>query len=152
MITWGIVGKNEISAFSRWIADLIWPGKGRDFGNCQAMAICEDDKLIGGMVWHNYEPEAGVIEISGAATSSKWLTRKTLAAMFGIPFKEWGIQCLVMRVAPEDEALHRMLKAYGFDLYVIPRLRGRDRDEHVFILTDDAWRASKFNRKELANG
>ncbi|MGI8397803.1 N-acetyltransferase [Agrobacterium deltaense] len=152
MITWGIVGKNEISAFSRWIADLIWPGKGRDFGNCQAMAICEDGELIGGMVWHNYEPEAGVIEISGAATSSKWLTRKTLAAMFGIPFKEWGIQCLVMRVAPEDEALHRMLKAYGFDLYVIPRLRGRDRDEHVFILTDDAWRASKFNRKELTNG
>jgi len=143
LITWGVVEKPEIHAFSRWVANLIWPGKGRDFGNCQAMAVIEDDQLIAGCVWHNYE---------AGATSSRWLTRKTLAAMFGIPFKEWAIQCLVMRVDPEDEPLHRMLKAYGFELYAIPRLRGRDKDEHVFILTDDAWRASKFNKKELANG
>ncbi|WP_312809354.1 GNAT family protein [Agrobacterium cavarae] len=152
MITWGVVGKSDINSFSRWVANRIWPGKGRDFGNCQAMAVLEDDVLIAGIVWHNYEPDSGVIEVSAGATSKRWLTRKTLAAMFGIPFKEWGIQCLVMRVDPDDEPLHRMLKSYGFEVYVIPRLRGRDRDEHVFTLTDDAWRASKFNKKEIAHG
>lgn len=112
------------------------------------MAVVEDDTLICGIVWHNYEPDAGVIEISAGSTSKRWLTRKTLSAMFGIPFKEWDIQCLVMRVDPKDEALHRMLKSYGFEVFIIPRLRGRDKDEHVFILTDDAWRASKFNKKD----
>ena len=133
---------------SKWVADLIWPGKLRDFGNCQTMAVFEDGELIAGMVYHNYEPEAGVIEISGAGTSKRWLTRQTLRKMFAYPFEECGCQAVVMRCDPEDAALRRMLTAYGFELYVIPRLRGRDKDENVFLLTDDAWASNKFNRRE----
>lgn len=133
---------------SKWVADLIWPGKSRDFGNCQAMAVLEDDVLIAGMVFHNYEPDSGVIEISGAGTSKRWLTRETLRKMFAYPFEECDCQTVVMRVDPEDAPLRRMLTAYGFELYVIPRLRGRHKDENVFLLTDDAWASNKFNRKK----
>lgn len=132
---------------SKWVADLIWPGKLRDFGNCQTLAIFEDGELIAGMVYHNFEPDAGVIEISGAGTSKRWLTRETLRKMFAYPFEEIGVQSVVMRVDPEDTALRRMLTAYGFELYVIPRLRGRDKAENVFLLTDDAWASNKFNRR-----
>lgn len=131
---------------SKWVADLIWPGKLRDFGNCQGFAVFEDGELIAGMVYHNYEPDAGVIEISGAGTSKRWLTRETLRKMFAYPFEECGCQAVVMRVDPDDAALRRMLTAYGFELYVIPRLRGRDKDENVFVLTDDAWKSNRFNR------
>ncbi|WP_367727351.1 GNAT family N-acetyltransferase [Agrobacterium radiobacter] len=132
---------------SKWVADLIWPGKLRDFGNCQALAVFENGDLIAGMIYHNYEPEAGVIEISGAGTSKRWLTRETLRKMFAYPFEECDCQAVVMRVDPDDAPLRRMLTAYGFELYVIPRLRGRDKDENVFLLTDDAWVSNKFNRK-----
>lgn len=150
MITWAFAKPGrEIDLLSRWVADLIWPGKGRDFGNCQGMVVIEDGQAIAGMIYHNYEPQSGVIEISGAGTSKRWLTRETLRVMFAYPFKECGCQAVVMRVASHDKPLHRMLKAYGFDHYVLPRLRGRNEDENVFILTDDAWRSNKFNRREV---
>jgi RimJ/RimL family protein N-acetyltransferase len=95
---------------------------------------------------HNYEPESGVIEISGAGVTKRWLNRKTLKAMFEIPFTQFGVQALVMRVADDNEALHRMLTAYGFERYRIPRLRGRLEGENIFVLTDEAWSTNKFNR------
>ena len=148
MITWAFAAPGrETKLLSRWVADHIWPGQSRDFGNCQGMAVIEDDTLIAGMIFHNWEPQAGIIEISGAGTSKRWLTRETLKTMFSYPFKECGCQAVVMRCDPEDTALDRMLKAYGFQLFILPRLRGREKDEHVFVLYDDAWRENKFNRR-----
>lgn len=141
----------EQRLMSKWVANIIWPGKGRDFGNCQALAVIEDEKLIAGMIYHNYEPDAGVVEISGAGTSKRWLTRQTLRVMFQIPFVDWKCQAVVMRVSDEDEALHSILFRYGFERYVIPRLRGRSSNENVFVLTDENWAANKFNRKSEVN-
>ena len=151
MIDCAVTRGYETEMLSRWVADLIWPGRGKDFGNCQGLAIVEDGTLIAGMIWHNWDPDAGVVEISGAGTSSRWLTRKTLRTMFAVPFEEWGCQAVVMRVSDHDDALHRMLRSYGFERYRIPRLRGRDEAENVFLLTDAAWAANKFNRKK-SNG
>lgn len=137
----------ERDMLSKWVADIIWPGKSRDFGNCQAMAVVEDETLIAGIIFHNYEPDSQVIEISAASTSSRWLTRQTLRKMFAYPFEECDCQAVVLRCDPEDAHLRRMLTAYGFKMYVLPRLRGRDKDENVFILTDDAWASNKFQRR-----
>jgi hypothetical protein len=152
LITWAIAKGDEKRLLAQWVADIIWPGRNSDFGNCQGMAVIENEQVIGGAIWHNFEPDAGVVEISAASTSKRWLTRQTLAVMFGVPFKEWGCQAVVLRVPDHDKPMHRMLKAYGFEHYRIPRLRGRDEAENVFVLTDDAWRASKFNKREFANG
>lgn len=147
MITWAIAKGREIDLVARWAANIIWPGKGRDFGNCQAMAVMDGDQLIAGVIFHNYEPDSGVIEISTGSTSKRWLTRETLRVMFAMPFVDWGLQAVVLRVSDHDKPMHRMLKAYGFDHYRIPRLRGRDEAENVFVLTDEAWAGNKFNRK-----
>jgi RimJ/RimL family protein N-acetyltransferase len=137
----------ERDILAKWVADRIWPGKMRDFGNCQAMAVVEGDRLISGVVFHNYEPDSQVIELSAASTSKRWLTRETLRKMFAYPFEECGCQAVVMRCDPEDAPMRRMLIAYGFEMFVLPRLRGRDKDENVFILTDDAWLSNKFNAR-----
>lgn len=108
--------------------------------------MIEDETLIAGMIYHNFEPDAGVVEISGAGTSKRWLTKETLRVLFQIPFKDWGCQAVVMRVSDHDEALHSILTRYGFERYKIPRLRGRDESENVFVLTDEAWASNKFNR------
>lgn len=152
MITWAITTGKDTDALSRWVADVIWPGAGKGFGNCQGMAVIDGETLIGGAIWHNYEPEAGVVEISSGSTSKRWLNRQTLNVMFGVPFYEWNCQAIVLRVSDLDKPMHRMLTAVGFERYRIPRLRGRDEAENVFVLTDEVWRRSKFNRKELPNG
>jgi RimJ/RimL family protein N-acetyltransferase len=146
MIEWAFAEGVNRRRLAHWVADVIWPGKNREFGNCQGMAVIEDGELIAGIIYHNYAPDEGVIEISGAGTSKRWLTRQTLRRMFAYPFEECDCQSVVMRVSDHDKALHRMLKAYGFKKYRIPRLRGRDEAENVFVLTEEAWKSNKFNR------
>ncbi len=134
----------EVASF----VDRLTPGAGRGFGPCSTIGVIDGSgALVGGMVYHNYEPEAGVVEMSGASTTPKWLARHVLREIFDYPLRRLGCQMVVMRVDPSDGSLHRILKSIGFDLHTIPRLRGRDRADFVFTLTDDRWAASKFSRE-----
>ena len=109
--------------------------------------------LAAGLIYHNYDPDAQVIEISGASWVKGWLTKDVLKAMYGYPFIDGGCQAVVQRVSDEDEAQHRMLKAYGAERYRIPRLRGENAAENIFVTTREAWASNKFNRKhEVNNG
>ena len=121
-------------------------GLPRGFGNCKAIGVIDDDRLVAGMVYSNWNPEAGVIEMSGASINPRWLTRPVLQAVFAYPF-EIGCQMVVMRVSENDKRLHRQLTSYGFKPHEIPRLRGRRESEIIFTLTDDDWKAGKFMRK-----
>jgi RimJ/RimL family protein N-acetyltransferase len=126
-------------------------GNGLGFGNCKTMSVFEDGDLLGAAVFHNWEPQAGVIEISAAATDRRWLSRPVLQSMFAYPFESVGCQMVVMRVSPfntngHNRGICRMLEAFGFTKFVIPRLRGRHEDGLIFTLTDDAWRSGRFYR------
>ena len=73
-----------------FVAKLI-PGCERGFGACTAIGVIDDDlKLVAGWVYHNWHPEAGVIEISGASVNRRWLTRHVLRALFAYPFGKGG--------------------------------------------------------------
>src|SRR5690606_346906 len=106
------------------------------------MGVFDGENLIAVILYNNYQPEAGVVEIHGAATDKRWLNRKTLWEMFSFPFLRLGCQLVVMRVSERNEqwngrGLPRLLKAYGFKAYPIPRLRGRDEGEIIYTLADD---------------
>lgn len=135
-----------------WVGKKLFGDKARGFGQCTTMAVLDGQELVGAMVFHNYESGAGVIEVSGAADHPKWLTRKILHEMFAFPFDEIGCQLVVMRVSASNTRLSRILTAYGFESYRIPRLRGRNEDEIVFTLTDDRWRNNGFHRRIVEDG
>ena len=131
----------EVAAF---VVKII--GLPRGFGNCKAIGVLDDDgRLICGFVYHNWSPEAGVIEMSIASTTRRWLTRRVMRAAFAYPF-EIDCQMVVMRLSARDKRLHHQLKSCGFKPYKIPRLRGREEDEIIFTLTDDDWKAGRFMR------
>ena len=134
----------EVASF----VDRLTPGPGQGFGPCSTIGVIDEtDALVGGMVYHNYAKEYGVVEMSGASTTPRWLARHVLREIFDYPLRRLGCQMVIMRVDPSDGSLHRILKSIGFDLHTIPRLRGRGRAEFVFTLTDDRWLSSKFSRK-----
>lgn len=119
------------------------PDKGRGIG------VANDrNEIVGGFYYHDWNPDAGVIEISGASTDKRWLTRKVLYGLFAYPFNDLGCQLVAMRHSANDKALARMLKAYGFHQATIPRLFGRGHDAIVSTLTDDAWRSNGFHRHQ----
>lgn len=127
-------------------ADQIIGCHGRGFGECATMGVFSDDTLIGVVVFHNWQPEAGVIEFSAASTTPKWLRRHVLDRIFTWAFIDRGCQMIVARVSEENKPLHRLFNVYGFKSVTIARLRGRNEDERIFTLTDDDWHASKFKR------
>ena len=137
-----LYGHDELVA--GFVCKLI-KGMDRGFDNYKAIGFLDNqNRLVAGMVYHNWHPEAGVIEMSGAATTPKWLTKPVLNLIFDYPFRVCGCQMAVMNVSEHNKRLHRQLHAAGFKSHTIPRLRGRDEDGILFTLTDTDWYAGKF--------
>jgi hypothetical protein len=133
---------------AQFVAQLI-PYCQRGFGpNIKAVGIVDDSKLIAGVVWHNYDPEAGIMEISGAALpGASWISRRTLAHIYQFPFLRCDCQMIVQRVPADNERLLGVLARYDYYFVALPRLFGRDRDGVVCCLTQEAWAANQFNKR-----
>ncbi len=108
------------------------------------MAVANGSEIIGACLFHNWDADAGVVELTSASLSPKWLTRPVLREMFAYPFEQLGCQAVVLRVDPDNTRMCRIASAFGFKRYDIPRLRGRNKAEALFILGDDDWRGGRF--------
>jgi RimJ/RimL family protein N-acetyltransferase len=134
-------------AVAVFVSQLLF-GDDRGFGNCRAIGVVDSDgKLIGGVVYHNWQQESGTIEMSSAATTPRWLNRIVLDAIFRYPFEIVGCQMALMRVSARNTRLHRQFNALALRRLTIPRLYGRNEDGIIFTLTDDDWSAWRFKRK-----
>lgn len=135
---------NEI--MGDFVSEIIWNQKGciRDY--C-SMAVFENGAIIAGTLYHNWHPEEGVIELTSASLSKRWLTRSVIRAMFWLPFERLGCQLVVLRVSERNKNMCGIARTFGFSEVYIPRLRGRDEGEFIFSFTDDQWRSSKYYKE-----
>ena len=120
-------------------------GKSGAFPQYTALGVAEGNTIVGALVYYDYDKDAGVIQISGASDTPRWLTKAVLFEMFSFPFDQLQCQTVAMRVDPDDTRLGRMLPAYGFTKHILPRLRGRNKDEALYLLHDDVWRTNGFH-------
>ena len=142
-----IYGHNDV--VSSFVASLIPAARNRGFGRCSTIGVINDDgDLIAGIVYHNWNPEAGVIELSGAALpGSNWLTRETLKHMYRYPFLQIGCQMVMQMTAEEDERTLRQLAAFNYSFILIPRILGPDKNGVVCLLTREAWEENKVCKR-----
>ncbi|MGL5010980.1 MAG: hypothetical protein ACRC6I_13960 [Paracoccaceae bacterium] len=137
-------GQSEIVA--RFVADLL--GFGRGFGECQAIGFLDaGGNLVAGIVYHQYQPEQGIIEISAASTCRSWLTRANLSEIFDYPFRI-GCRMVVARIGEHNQRARRIWRSLGADEYVIPALRSPQEAECIFTLSAEQWRNGKFGSKD----
>lgn len=111
-----------------------------------AIGVFDKSQIVGGTAFHNYYPEEGVIEMTSAATDSRWLTRRMIRAIFTYVFDLLECQMVVMRVSSNNTRMLNIGRRFGFSSYTIPRLRGKKEDEVIMTFTDDQWRSSPFRR------
>jgi hypothetical protein len=53
------------------------------FEHCKTIGVVDGGgKLIAGVVYFNFKPQAGTIEIGAASITSKWFTRATYKRIF----------------------------------------------------------------------
>lgn len=118
-----------------------------DFANCRTMGVYDrDGNVAAAVIFHNWSPEAGVMEVTCAAVNPRWATRGVLREGFDYIFNRAGCQMAVARTDEGNSAVRRLWKAFGASEYVIPRLRGRSASEAILCLTQEAWAASPFMR------
>lgn len=129
-----------------FVSREIWGVEGRIENYC-SLAVIDEGSLIAGVLYHNHYPDTGVVELTAASITKRWLTRPVLKAIFSMPFDRFGVQLCVLRVSEHNKPMLRIAKAYGFTEYVIPRLRGRGEAEHILTLADDDWRRSRFHKE-----
>lgn len=139
---------DQHEAVAYFVAQRIPHVSGRGFGRCKAIGVLDGTgKAIAGIVYHNWNEDAGIIEISAAATTPQWLTRETMRVMYIYPFHQLKCQMVMQLTPADDERLLRQLAAGGYMLVKVPRMFGRDRDGVLCLLTYEDWCANKFNRR-----
>lgn len=135
----------EMHVVTKWVAQRIWPDQPwKNFGPACALAVVEGGKLIAAVICHNWDEQAGVIEISAASDSRRWMSRKVLLALFSRIFGEFEVQTCVARLDAGNDELVSIFQRFGFSTIRLPNLRGRGRDEVLCLLTDTDWRQGRF--------
>jgi RimJ/RimL family protein N-acetyltransferase len=130
---------NERDAVGAFVSRGI-PGCERGWDRFTGIGVDDGNGLVAGVVYHNWSPEAGVIEMSCAATSKRWCPPHVLKAIFGYPFDGVGCRMVVMRVAEGNTGMRRIAKRLGCKEYVIEDLRADGEADVVYTLTKAAWR------------
>ena len=144
-----VYGQDDVIAHA--VAQMIPACRERGFGACKAIGVIDNDgRLIAGIVYHNWHPEAGVIEMSVAALPhAQWRTRETLRRMYEYPFEQIGAQMVLHMTSADDERVLRQLATIGYMLVTVPRLLGRDRDGVLCLFTREAWEQCKFIKRPV---
>lgn len=103
------------------------------------------EETIGGVIFHDWNPEAGTMCMS-AAGEPGWLNRAIIHAMHSYIFDTAGCQLAILQVSERNERMRRIGLAYGYTEHRIPRLRGRNEAELILTLAEEDWRASRFHK------
>jgi len=140
---------DQDKAIARAVAASIPHCDPRGFpANTRSIGILDRrNRIVGGILFYNWNPAAGTIEMAAAALpGAYWFSRETIRRAFGFAFSYPGCQMVKMQVLADDDRLLHQLSGFGFDRIFVPRLYGRDRDGVLCTFTDDDWAASRFNR------
>jgi RimJ/RimL family protein N-acetyltransferase len=80
---------NATDEVAAWVCNLIQHVT--DFGPCAAIGVERKGKIIAGMVYHDYQPEAQTIQLSMAATSPRWAVPGVIKGLLAYPFEQLGV-------------------------------------------------------------
>lgn len=132
-------------AYQRFLSRRIW-GDAREISGDTLLVVQSSGKVSAVIGFQNFNPEAGVMEISAAADDPKWLRRDVINEAFDYVFRQCGCQAAVLRCDADDKRMDKLAHGLGFKRHDVPRLRGRNNPEAIYVLGDDEYRAGRFYR------
>lgn len=126
------------STIANFVHDEI--GRRQTFGPCRAIGVMAPrGRIIGGLVFHNWQPDHRYVEISGAGRGP-WLTKPLLDASFR--YASAFVDRVVFRTSEHNERARRTLEALGAVCTLIPALRGPSEGEYFCVID-----AQEFGRQ-----
>lgn len=108
-----LYGADELVA--GFVAERIERARGRGFGPCVALGHMRQNALVGGVVFHNFQPLDGDIEMSLAFDQPPRPSRATLRRLFAFPFAQLGLARITIRISAGHEPVRKLALGYGFE-------------------------------------
>ncbi len=83
-------------------------------GGYEAIGVARDDKLVGGCLYTEYRPCPGGGNIAMWAAGHGWLSRRTIRAMLGYPFRELNCHRVTVTIPRGNRPSRKLVKDLGF--------------------------------------
>lgn len=116
-----------------------------DFGPCTAIGVVgADGQPLGGVVFHNWQPRFRNIEISFAADSARWLTRRLIVGILSYPFDQLGVARLTTLTPKKNRPARKFIDRFGFRREGVLRRGFGDDDMIVSGLMRREWVAGRY--------
>jgi RimJ/RimL family protein N-acetyltransferase len=96
-----------------WVAERI-PHVSGSFEPCSAIGVAGNGKLLAGIVYHEYQPDHGTIQLSMAAENPMWARKETIAALLSYPFRQIGVFKIWTATPHDNEAALKVNQHIGF--------------------------------------
>lgn len=84
------------------------------FTNFVAIGVVSGDKLIAGIVYHEYLPQFKTIQVSMAAVSPMWARKKNIKELLAYPFIRLGCFKVWSLIPVDNDMSIRVNKHIGF--------------------------------------
>ncbi len=136
-------GQDE--AVAEWVSARIPHMAGDDFGPCRAVGVAsQNGRALAGVVFSNYQPKCRSIELSFAAETPRWLSRRLICEILAYPFDQLGCQRLTTITPRKARPARRFLDAFGFKREGLVRKGFGDDDAVISGLLQREWLASRW--------
>lgn len=120
------------------------------FGAYSAVGVVDEtDRLVGGVVFTNYQPDCKSIELSAAADDHRWLTRPVIGEILSYPFHQLGCQRLTAVTPRKAASARRFLEKFGFRREGLVRLGFGSDDAIITGLLRKEWDRSPLNLERV---
>ncbi len=89
----------------------------QDFVPCAGIGVMRDGKLIAGVIYHDFKPNAGsptIMASIAAIPGAGWANREILRGLFAYPFGELGVKRLAVVAGVYNVKSHKMNLQMGF--------------------------------------
>lgn len=121
---------------------------GETFGAAVGFSFLDSHGHIkAGVVFHNYSPSSGVVEMSAASDDKRWLNRQNLNVLFDYAFETANCRIVVARHSASNSTAIKLWDRLGANQYTLPELRAPGEDEVLATLSNEAWQNGNFIKK-----
>jgi RimJ/RimL family protein N-acetyltransferase len=130
---------------AQWVAEHIPHMRGGAFGPCVGMAVLsERGEMMGGVVFHNFDPHVRSIEVSGASVSPRWLTRPLISLILSYPFEQLKCRRITTITPRRNEAARRFNRKLGYKQEGLVRRGFGNDDAIIYGMLAGEWRRGRY--------
>jgi len=97
-----------------WVAERIPHVRGGNFGPCVGIGIVSGDRLLAGVIYHDYQIDHRTIQLSMAADNPMWARRSIIAGLLHYPFEQLNCYKVWTGTPLENDAALKVNYHIGF--------------------------------------